>query len=39
MGRQYNKQLKRKRREGYLKRKNLAAKQKKESKTGAAATA
>jgi hypothetical protein len=29
MGRQYNKVLKRKRRAGYIKRKNLAAKQKK----------
>ena len=39
MGRQYNKQLKRKRREGYLKRKNIAAKQKKEGKTAASAAA
>jgi hypothetical protein len=39
MGQQYNKQLKRKRREKYLKRKTLATKQKKESKTAAPAAA
>jgi hypothetical protein len=36
MGRQYNKLLKRKRRAGYVKRKNLAAKQKKTAKPAAA---
>jgi hypothetical protein len=37
MGRQYNKVVKRKRRAGYIKRKNLAARQKKEKKAAPAA--
>jgi hypothetical protein len=39
MGRQYNKLLKRKRRASYIKRKNFAAKQKKEKQTAAPAPA
>ena len=39
MGRQYNKVLKRKRRTNYIKRKNLAARQKKTAKVAAAAPA